>query len=345
MKLSTALYSGISVIGLGLLVASPALSRIGVNFRPLSSLEEPLAREVFGTTVVLRGLIDLPIGYSIENNENAHLGPIANFELGVETTLNNRWDVGISYFGEYDDTRNDEYDDNVAAYISGAWGTIVGGNIGPLVREETRRARGVGNGLLAFDDNYGGLNDWAGGYVGRFGVARLSAVMDDDANYDVGLTVQRPLGNKDYRMSVRHTNGRFESEDGLNEMDAKSISVVSEIVYGSSRFDIGAGYEHLSDVRPVIGGVAATDINMDRWFTSAGFSTKAGVWSLSAEGHYGEVEGQEEKSFAVGVQRDIARGLSANLGLNYEDAQIQIGNTNFINTKDTSITASLRYEF
>ena len=69
------------------------------------------------------------------------------------------------------------------------------------------------------------------------------------------------------------------------------------------------------------------------------------VWGLSLEGHYGQIEGQEEVSVALGIQYDLARGLSANLGLSYEDAQVVLGDIKFLHSSDTKALFSLRYSF
>ena len=54
---------------------------------------------------------------------------------------------------------------------------------------------------------------------------------------------------------------------------------------------------------------------------------------------------REKSSAALGVQYDIARGLSANFGLNYEDAEVIIGGVNLIASKGTKAVVTLRYAF
>jgi len=67
--------------------------------------------------------------------------------------------------------------------------------------------------------------------------------------------------------------------------------------------------------------------------------------SLSAAGHYGELDGTSESSASLGVRYDIARGLSTNLGVNARKAQIARDGISVVDEDETSATASVRYSF
>ena len=67
--------------------------------------------------------------------------------------------------------------------------------------------------------------------------------------------------------------------------------------------------------------------------------------SLSLEGHFGRIEGEDEVSAAFGLQYDVARGLSANLGLNYAKARVMLDGVRFVDTRDSMAVLSLRYSF
>ena len=67
--------------------------------------------------------------------------------------------------------------------------------------------------------------------------------------------------------------------------------------------------------------------------------------SLSIEGHYGRIEDDEEISASIGVQFDIARGLSANLGLSVSEARVNAGGGSFLDTDESNVIVSLRYSF
>jgi len=309
-----------------------------LNYETLSSIEEPLATEIEDVTLLLRGVLDLPLSADLENTSGVDVNFTGNFEVNAETQMSNQWTVGVTYFGQYQTDRDgtdEKYSDNVAAYVGGVWGQVIAGNVSGIVREQTRRERGVGNASLSFDDNYGQLDDLGGAYVGRYGPVVLSGVVDEDAKFDLGFMFQRPLGNKDYRLTTRVTEGTYTSSDGTTRFDTTGVGAVAELVYGSSQFDVGAGYEEFS----------STALDAERWYVSAGASTKVDVVSLSIEGHYGEVEGQEEVSGALGAQYDIARGLSANLGFNYAYAPISIGGVSFNTEQSTKGIVSLRYSF
>jgi len=306
-----------------------------LNYESLSSLEVPLAKEIEDVTLRLTGLVDAPLTLDLEDDADSDFGFIGNFQLSAETQLSNQWTVGVAYFGQYELDTDENYSDNLAGFVGGVWGTFSGGNVTGQIREQTRRLRGAGNAVLAFDDALASLEETGAAYVGRYGPVILSGTLDTDANFDLGASFQRPLGNKDYRFTTRYTDGKYMSSDETTEFDARAVGAVAEFIYGSSLFDLGGGYEWLS-----------SDVgDADRWYTSAGARTKLGVLSLSIEGHYGQLEGEEELSAAFGMQYDVARGLSANLGVNYEDAHLDLNGVEFIDSKETKAIMSLRYSF
>lgn len=117
--------------------------------------------------------------------------------------------------------------------------------------------------------------------------------------------------------------------------DTHAVSLVGQIEYGSLLADVGLGYEQLDS------GLAEGD----RYFVSAGLQYKMRRLSLSAEGHYGELDGSSEKSFSLGARYDIARGLSANLGYNYAKTDDMIDGIPIETLNLSEIIGPLRYEF
>ena len=113
------------------------------------------------------------------------------------------------------------------------------------------------------------------------------------------------------------------------------VGVVGELIHGSTAFDMGVGHERLT----------SHALDAERWYVSAGVRTKTGVVSVSLEGHYGRIEGEEEVSAALGLQYDLARGLSANLGLNHESARVFLGGVRLVDTRNTVAALSLRYSY
>lgn len=332
-------------LGLTLLMYGPAhADGLSVNYDNLASLEEPLAADVADITFTINGVLDEALAVDLKNDNDAEGRFTGNFEVGAETQLGNRWTVGVAYFGQYQNNpgnfsdlsaSNNHYTDNVAGYIGGAWGTLIGGEVTGAVREDTRRARGAGNAALAFDDFYGGFDDWAGGYTGRFGPVRATGIVDEDGNFDVGAMWSRPIGNKDYRLTARYADSQYGSADGTTTFDSDAAGVVGELVYGSGTYDIGLGYEELS----------SSTVDTERWFASTGARYKTGALTFSVEGHYGEVAGEEEVSAAAGAAYDIARGLSANVGLNYAKVDADKAGVSIVDKDATEATLSLRYSF
>ena len=318
-----------------------AAQDISLNYERLSSMEEPLAREAGGVTFVLTGLVDAPLTLDREDDDSLDGGLIANFQLSALDQLPNRWRVGLAYFGQYvtDEAlgsgSDDRYSDNAALSVGGFWGTVLGGNVSGVVREGTRRRRGAGNADLAFDDALGGLADVGVGYTVRLGPWVVGVVVDEDADFDLGATFQRPIDDTDFRLTGRVTSGVYVSADGTRRYDSVAVGAVGEVIYGSTSFDVGVGFEDLSSSGP----------DASRWYVSSGVRRKIGVVSLSLEGHLGRIEGEDERSGALGAQYDLARGMSVNLGVNHAKALVDLGGGSLVDTEDTKAALSLRYSF
>lgn len=313
---------------------------VSLNYERLSSLEDPLAAEFGDVTYVLNGLADLPLFLDLDGDAD-RIESITNFQFEASTQLSNRWLAALTYFGQYvsdsaaETASEEDYTDNLALSVGSYWGTVLLGNVSGIVREQTRRLRGAGNASLAFDDTLGRLGDDGGGYLVRFGPWLFSSLIDDDDSFDLGVTYQRPTGTRDYRLAARYTDSTYTAEDGSRTFDSTAFSGVAEVIFGSSRWDIGAGYEHLS----------GEGLKLERWYTSAGGRLKAGVLSISLEGHYGQIEGEDEVSAAFGIQYDLARGLSANLGLNHTDGTASREGTSIVRARDNKAVLSMRYSF
>lgn len=321
---------------------------VQLNYDRLSSLEEPIAIAVGDITIQVQGVLDAPVIAEFDEvtgGDRVTAQFVGNFQVSAETQLANRWTVGAAYFGQYSSDPTtvfltnfmgpDKYNDNVAGFVATSFGTVIGGNVNQQVREITRRTRGAGNGFLAFDDFYGQLARWGGAYVGRFGPSNLAVAVDENGDYEVGVEYQRPLGRKDVRFAGRFRQGEFTAADGISRFQTQGMGLVGEIEYGSSIFDIGAGIESLDGL--------TTDTQ--RWFVSAGAQTQVGQVRLSGEGHYGRIAGDDEISGAIGAGYDVARGLTLNLGLNYQDARINSDGVQLVDIEEGQAVASLRFSF
>lgn len=339
---------------IGLLATTAALcwtcsvsaQSIGINYERLSSLEEPFAKDIAGWTATVTGLVDLAVAEDLRGDDDTDVGLIANGTVAIERQLRNRWTARIAYFAQYEtdmdalvessfEEVDAQYTDNLVGSVANPWGAIVVGNASGIVREETRRQRGVGNAALQFDASLAELEDWSAAYRGRYGPVVVTSVVDQDGNFDLGGTFQRPLGDKDYRFSARYTDGVYRSADGTTDFDTRGLGLIAELTYGSMIVDAGIGYDNLR----------ANGINADRTYVSAGARTKWGAVSVSAEAHYGEIDGQRERSAAVGIAYDIARGLSANIGVNYVDSEVVIDGVQVTDSDSVNAIASARYSF
>ena len=316
-----------------------AAQDIPLNYERLSSMEEPLATEIGDVTLTLTGLVDAPLTVEFEDDEAADSGLVGNFQTGALVQLRNRWRVSLSYFGHYASdeafsSRPDRrYVDNVALSVGSAWGTVAGGNVSGVVREQTRRRRGAGNAALEFDDALGGLDEWGSGYTVRLGPWLVGAVVDDNADFQLGAAFRRPIDNTDYRFTLRGGRGVHVPPNSSIEFDSTTIAAVGEVIYGSTSFDAGLGYERLSSRGP----------DAVRRFVSTGVRGKTGMLGWSLEAHYGRIEDDAEVAVALGVQYDIARGLSANFGLNHARAKADAGTVRLVDIRDTTGILSLRY--
>ncbi len=338
------LIAGSAMGSLALLPQAAMAQEVNLNYDRLSSLEEPIAFDLGEITVEVNGLVDAPIVAEFDNltdSDDIDPGFVGNVQVAASTQLANRWRVGVAYFAQYSTDEaavfdaGEGYSDNVAGFIGTSVGTVLGGNVNGQVREITRRQRGVGNGFLAFDNFYGGLDDWGGAYVGRFGPTVLGAVVDENGDFELGAVFQRPIGEKDYRFSARYRHSQFVAADGITAFESNGVGAVGELVYGSTIFDVGAGYERLD----------SASAELDRWFLSAGAQTQLGPVRLSGEAHYGQAAGDDEISASVGAAYDIARGLSLNFGVNYQKADIEESGVQLIETDELKVVTSLRFSF
>jgi len=317
-----------------------AAQGVSISSERLNTFEEPIAVDLEGITLELNGLVDTRLDFDLDdrldNTSDVEPGIVGAFNLSAATQLGNRWNVGVAYFGQYESTNgSDDYTDAIAGFISGSYGTALIGEVTDVVREETRRIRGAGNADLRFDGALGAAGNWGGGYVGQFGPARLSGIVDEDGAFDLGFSWQRPSGPAGYRYTARYTHGDYTAADGVSVFDTQAITGTFSYFYGQTTLNLGAGYEHFDN--PLA--------SADRWFLSAGAQRQFGDITASIEGHYGEIKGQSEASAAAGLRYNMSRGLSLNLGLNHARADVDLGPVTLIDQEETKATVSLRFGF
>ena len=333
---SLALIGTAALTGLGL--AQPALAQsVSINYASLSTLEEPIAFRSGQTTVVLNGLVDggARINFDTQNLiDPVVTGVVANGQATIESELGNRWTVGASYFGQYD-TYARTYRANSVGFIRTSWGSFIGGNVAGLIREDTRRRRGFGNGILAYDDFIGTNARWGGVYRVVNGPFVSGLMVDQEGNVEIGTVYQRPYGTHDIRWSARVRHARTRDAAGRRRFTTTGGIAVADLTYGSSIYDLGLGYERITGL----------GLSLDRWFASAGARTKILGWTMSLEGHVGTIDGSPEYAAAAGLGYAISRGLSANLGFNLRDANVVRGGIPVLVGTDQSAAFSVRYSY
>lgn len=323
---------------LPLLLSRPAHAEsFSLNYADLSTLESPIVFRAGQMTLVVSGLVDGGARLNLANSaplSHIDTGVTANFTATAETQLGNRWTVGGSYFGQYDSFGR-SYTANSAAFVRTSWGSIIGGNVGGLLREDTRRRRAPGLASLGYDDFLGQNARWGGVYRLVSGPYVSGVMVDEDGDVEVGTVYQRPYGTHDIRWSLRGRYARIRDAQGNRRFSTAGIGGVTDLTYGSSIYDLGLGYERIT----------GQGLALDRWFASAGARTKIQALSLSLEGHIGAVDGSPEYAAAAGLAYSFARGMSANLGLNYKEANVVRNGVNVLVGKSESAAFSLRYSY
>ena len=305
-----------------------AQEAFSLNYDNLSFVEEPLAYDLGPATLDVSGLADQGAAYDF-NAEDDFYNTRVNGLANLRTQLPNSWHVGVQYFASYNRLANDEYVDNLAAFVSDEWGTISLGNVTGSVRENVRRARGVGNADIRIDNFYGQLDEVGAFYSVRHNAYTFSMTADAEGRAEAGLTFSRPVGQSVYGAGLRLRKadageGNFISGDG------KTYGGLAVGTYSFTNWtvDVQAGYENIE---------RSGNDNINRGFASAGGRIKEGAASLSVEGMIGHVENSgSEHSIAVGGRYDLARGASLNLGYNKTQSDA-------VNVEQAII--SLRYDF
>ncbi len=326
-----------------------------LSYGDLDTLDEPLAFAVGGATVVVSGVVDLAWQHNFQRA--AAITPddpnfAANGQVEISERLANRWTVGAVYFAQYTSGPalynsvcaafcntysggHPFFNDNAYGYIRTSWGTLSGGTVGNAVRNDTRRRPGYGETALGGDDFLGQLARWGGAYQVRLGPVNSTAVVDQDGNFELGAVFRRPIDDHEVRFTARFRDSEVAIADGLGNLHSNAAGVVGDLTYGSSIYDLGLGLETIT----------GRGLDLERWFVSSGARTKIGTIGISAEGHYGQIDGSQELSASLGVLYALGRGLTANLGVNYSDANVVRNSITILKPNTKSATASVRYSF
>ena len=267
--------------------------------------------------------------------------------LSGETRLRNMLTVGASYSARMTNRpgsiasvggyKPEDYSDGAQAFVQGVWGRVTGGAVRGEVDKVNFRSQPAGHAALAFRGSFGRLDKWGGAYSGRYGPAVVALAVDQEGHFDGGLRWSRPVGNKDIGFAVRGTLGTFLPKDRSTRLETTGINVIADAIYGSTLVELVLGYEMLQ----------GNSIDTDRAYASLGLHHKVDAVTLSIMGHYGQVAGNDEVALALGARYDIARGLSANAGVNFAKAKARAkhGTVTLVDKDAVEGSASLKYEF
>jgi len=308
-----------------LLGSAAAQDGFSFSYDTISFFEKPTAFEIGIGTLNTNLLIDQSILYRDSTTDySAATQFLSLFNFG--TQLANGWQFNTQYLANYVGFDDDDYHDNLALSIADYWGVLAIGQVTGSVFEQTRRQRGAGNANLAFDQFVGGLKDEGIFYSVRFNSYEFATTIDKEGGFELGANSERPIGASSYFGAVRFRKG--ETITGGEIQDTLGGAAVFAYTYASLTVDTQLGIERIDSIN---------SDEIEHIFSSLGLSYKTGPLTISAEAGLAKLDGQKRYSAAFGSRWDLARGLSLNLGVNYQNVEDS--------TEETIAKGSLRYEF
>ncbi|MGI9319050.1 MAG: hypothetical protein ACR2QW_17115 [bacterium] len=296
----------------------------------MSFFEKPLAYQTEWGTFSIRTLGDWE--YRSEDNDNARFDTrqIVS-ELGFSTQLKNDWNVGAKYIADYSSERRDEYLDEFRVFAQDQWGLAIAGDIATQVFDQTRRQETVG--LLGIEndnftlplESYGVYYQWSSPSL------RLLIGLDEEANFEAGVVIDKPVGRFQYKLSLRVNQTEDEEGNAQGVKESEGIALMGQIKRGRWLIDVQLMAENVTSLQ--------SERDFDLITVSSGLHYQFDRLKLSLSGVSREnVLDNTERTVALGARFDLARGLSINLGASVSDSEIL--------TEDfKTYAASLRYEF
>jgi hypothetical protein len=313
------------------MLASPATAdSLPINYDDFSFVEEPLAVDTGVGTLSLAALVDQAVTHEFNGNETTTYDTVAKAQVDFETELPNSSTLALQYVSTFSRLADDEITETYAISLADSWGTIALGEVAGLVKERTRRARGVGNASLANDDFFGGPEAESAFYGMRVNSFQGLFAVDRDGQGGIGLSFEQPVSQGSVFGAVRLQKG--DTNDGGTTSGGRGDTyggmVIGGYSYGSFSIDGQVGYERI-DLR---GGGG----DKNNAFASIGARYKYGVYSVSLDLGGGTTDGDTRHAAALGFRADVFRGASFNFGLNHSNA---------FGSRSTKAKVSLRYQF
>lgn len=299
-----------------------------LSYDNLSFFEEGLAQDVGGATLRFRFLLDQAYIDNPPKLANRWKTTL-QFSTALETELSNGWQVGVAYTGIFD-TDDDGNDDHLyALFVNAPWGTLSAGRVTGLLENTVARKNRVGNATLTAGRGLGGLEREGIHYFQSINAYQVHFALDENADAQAALFFEAPIGVGAHTFGVRGGTGTLEARTPrLGTGDIEELAGF----YGYTLGSLSVGFEYgVQDVS--IDGTIGSSVQR---YASVGANYKVGRTSYSVETGRSDFLGTASTSAGLGLRYDIARGFSANLGVNYSNSGIL----------DTwRIPVSIRYEF
>ncbi|MBX2869050.1 MAG: hypothetical protein KTR18_10260 [Acidiferrobacterales bacterium] len=300
------------------LIAIVALSQsypsFAQNADQLSFVEKPVAIATENGTFLLNALVDWQ--YRSENNNLARFDTRRLIgKVSYSQQLENDWDVGASYEGDYMSGSGENYFDEFRVFIKDQWGSVSAGEIATELFDKAGRRRSVG--LLGIDNDSFllPLETWGIHYEWSSPKLSLLASIDESANTELGFLHHRVSGG--YRLGwflrANHTEDPQGNAQGVNA--SEGVALGSQLERGRWSADAQWMLEEIDTV----------DSNQTFSLTtfSMGLHYRFNRFGWSFTGISREnVLNNTERFVSLGLRMDVARGLSLNAGIRSESTKL-----------------------
>lgn len=307
-----------------------SLNTFAFNSESVTFFEKPVAYQTQYGVIELNALFD--IGQRSDNNSSSKYSHYeAGSSISYQTQLANDWDIGFLYLADYQNQRNDSYQDLFRLFIQDQWGEVQLGDISSLIYERTNRQ--ITTGLLGADNDEFTLSLESSGvfYQWQTPSTQLMLSADKEANFELGVRLYKPINGIEYVFSARANHVDNDRADAQGVSQSDSFAIVAQAQRG--RWVVDSQY-----MQEKLAFLASRDsFTLDTF--SAGIHYQANRWGWSVSGILRENElNDSERFLSLGLRYNYARGLSINAGKS-------ISYSKLLPERLHSYALSLRYEF
>jgi len=300
-----------------------------INYDRISFFNRPVAYPTNYGTLSVNFLLDA--SYQSENNEASRFDNLQNVSRVLyEHQLANDWDIGASYEFDYNAERGDRVIDEFQFFALDQWGFASIGNMASQVFDRSKRqpARGL---LGITDDNFSlTLDEYGGFYQWASADTKWMIAVDSAGSTESAVVYNKPIGTVDYMVSARISVVDLETENAQGVDRGRGVALVAQARRG--RWLVDAQY--LQENLELVDGDTAFDLAA----VSAGvhYDFNRLKISLTAISRQNTLQNRQ-RSVAMGLRYNLARGLSVNAGARVSDSELFPENFR-------SLAVSLRYE-